>query len=247
MSITYCFGSTTFAFSPSSKLLPSYLFPKRTTSSIHLANYHLPKLLNSKNDGLILSNTNSRFRRLRANDINAPNWGDHGNRWLDSARNLFDKLPEPLKIFPWNSTLVQFFKIQLQLAVSVAKYLFIPFMVLSTRSELIYCFYENKVMETPVPFLAGIAIATAFYRTVMDITSAFKEQAYPWHLLLMLTFFLLLKLPGPHYPYVGRIIVPHFANGGIWTTLWFAFQWYRNSSKTLDVNEKSPSQCKSDE
>lgn len=31
-------------------------------------------------------------------------------------------------------------------------------------------------METPVPFLAGIAVATAFYRTVMDITSAFKVK-----------------------------------------------------------------------
>lgn len=49
----------------------------------------------------------------------------------------------------------------------------------------------------------------------------------PWHLIAIGIFFTLLKLPGPYYPYWGRIFIPHLANGALWRTLWLAFMWYR--------------------
>ncbi|KAJ8513986.1 hypothetical protein OPV22_004420 [Ensete ventricosum] len=46
------------------------------------------------------------------------------------------------------------------------------------------------------------------------LLSDLKEEGFPGHLLLIVNFFTLLKLPGPYYPYRGRILIPHFANGG---------------------------------
>ena len=58
-----------------------------------------------------------------------------------------------------------------------------------------------------------------------------QDAEVPWHLIAMAIFFTLIKLPGPYYPYWGRIFIPHFANGGLWRTLWFAFLWNRRPQK----------------
>lgn len=59
----------------------------------------------------------------------------------------------------------------------------------------------------------------------------FQEAEVPWHLIAVAIFFTLIKLPGPYYPYWGRILIPHIANGGLLRTLWFTFLWYRRPKK----------------
>lgn len=59
----------------------------------------------------------------------------------------------------------------------------------------------------------------------------FQQAEVPWHLVAVAIFFTLIKLPGPYYPYWGRILIPHIANGGLLRTLWFAFLWYRRPKK----------------
>lgn len=68
-----------------------------------------------------------------------------------------------------------------------------------------------------------------------SLLSAFNCQTaeVPWHLIVMAIFFTLLKLPGPYYPFWGRIVIPHIANGGLLRTLWFAFLWYRRPQIAL--------------
>lgn len=55
----------------------------------------------------------------------------------------------------------------------------------------------------------------------------FQEGETPWHLFLIASFFTLLKLPGPYYPYLGRLLIPHFANGGLCMSFWLIIMWYR--------------------
>ncbi|XP_004292456.1 PREDICTED: uncharacterized protein LOC101312804 [Fragaria vesca subsp. vesca] len=69
------------------------------------------------------------------------------------------------------------------------------------------------------------------------------DAEVPWHHFVMAIFFTLLKLPGPHYPCCGQIIIPHIANGGLLRTLWFAFMWYRRPRKASTTS--SPYQSKS--
>ena len=65
----------------------------------------------------------------------------------------------------------------------------------------------------------------------------FQEAEVPWHLIAIAIFFTLIKLPGPYYPYWGRIIIPHFVNGVLLRTIWFAIMWYRRPQKVLKISD----------
>jgi len=43
----------------------------------------------------------------------------------------------------------------------------------------------------------------------------YQDAEVPWHLIAIAVFFVLLKLPGAYYPYWGRMLIPHFANGAL--------------------------------
>jgi hypothetical protein len=79
----------------------------------------------------------------------------------------------------------------------------------------------------------------------------FQDAEVPWHLFVMAIFFTMLKLPGPYYPFWGRILIPHIANGGLLRTLWFAFLWYRRPQKAsrtaLSHHSESGSQSEPNE
>lgn len=59
-----------------------------------------------------------------------------------------------------------------------------------------------------------------------------QEAEVPWHLIAMMMFFTLIKLPGPYYPYWGRLFVPHFANGVLLRALLSMFFWYKKTRNT---------------
>lgn len=65
----------------------------------------------------------------------------------------------------------------------------------------------------------------------------FQDAEVPWDLIAIAVFFTVLKLPGPYYPYWGRIFIPHFANGGLLRVLLSLFLWYRRPRET--VQQKS--------
>ncbi|KAG1327245.1 hypothetical protein COCNU_01G011790 [Cocos nucifera] len=58
----------------------------------------------------------------------------------------------------------------------------------------------------PIPLLAGFAIAGILKDTATELSPDLKEGGCPGDLLL---------------------INPHFANGGLWRTIWFALMRYR--------------------
>ncbi|MQL99201.1 hypothetical protein Taro_031920 [Colocasia esculenta] len=157
---------------------------------------------------------------------------------IESLRRLWSRFPEPVKSFPWMKAVIYFFQLVFDLLVTVAKYLCIPVLGLSSLSEMSYCAHERKMLVIPIPFLAGIAVAKILKETAVELSPSFKELEFPCHLLLIAVFFILLKLPGPYYPYWGRLSIPHFANGGLWSTLWFAF-CYRRPHESTKINGTS--------
>ncbi|XP_060963833.1 uncharacterized protein LOC115703231 isoform X1 [Cannabis sativa] len=154
---------------------------------------------------------------------------------MEKARKLWEGFPQPVKNFPWNRAFDNFIQLTLDLILAVFKYLSVPLLAVSSLSEMSYCAHERKLKLVPFPLFIGITLAGVLRQTALEISPLLKNAEVPWHLICMAIFFTLLKLPGPHYPYWGRIFIPHFANGGLLRTLWFTILWYRrpqNKSRT---------------
>ncbi|CAI9104392.1 OLC1v1003054C2 [Oldenlandia corymbosa var. corymbosa] len=150
---------------------------------------------------------------------------------LDKAKQIWDNAPQPVKSFPWNKALDNFIQLILDLVLAVIKYLSIPLFALSCVSELSYCAHERKLYFTPVPFIVGAAVTGIVKSAVEEASPSLKNARVPWHLVAVAIFFTLLKLPGPYYPYWGRLFIPHLANGALFRALWFAFLWYRRPQR----------------
>lgn len=154
------------------------------------------------------------------------------DRILDHAQKVLDDLPQPVKSFPWSTAVKNFLRLILDLSCAVAKYLSVPVLAVSSLSEMSYCGHERKLALVPFSLLVGLLLAGVLSETVLELSPALKEGEFPLHLLLVGFFFLMLKLPGPYYPYWGRLILPHVGNGGLWRTGWLLFVWYRGIART---------------
>ncbi|XP_038705876.1 uncharacterized protein LOC120001568 [Tripterygium wilfordii] len=150
---------------------------------------------------------------------------------MDKARDLWDRSPQPVKSFPWSRVLENFIQLLVGLVAAVVKYLCVPVLGVSMLSEMSYCAHEKKLSFIPLPLLIGVAVAWILKETALELSPFLKDAEVPWHLLIVAIFFALLKLPGPYYPYWGRIFIPHFANGVLLRTLWFVFQWNRKPGR----------------
>ncbi|KAI0497708.1 hypothetical protein KFK09_020942 [Dendrobium nobile] len=231
---------------PCTLLLPSKISTAAPTLSLppsSRSSFQLPKPLRPPSPVLCSFSTYGRFLP-RAINLTAENPSDPGQRLsldyiIATAQKLFDDLPEPVKKFPWVKALESFFRLLFDLACAVGKYLFIPMLAVSSLSEMSYCGHEKKLVLVPFPFLIGFVLAGVLVDTAIELSVGFKEGEFPWHLLMAATFFLLLKLPGPYYPYWGRLLIPHFANGGLWRTVWLVFLWYRGVGRTTIQTEPS--------
>lgn len=154
--------------------------------------------------------------------------------YLEKVRNLWERCPEPIKVFPWDRAYTKFFHRLFSLTFEVGKWLFIPVLFVSSLSEMTYCGWQNKELLIPIGMLAGIYLAGILKETAIELSENLQEGGFPWHLVIIGAFFALIKFPGPYYPYWGRIFLPHFANGGLWRTLWFAHIWYKSQFKTAE-------------
>ncbi|XP_068321365.1 uncharacterized protein [Pyrus communis] len=187
--------------------------------------------------------SNSRHNILHAINMTAGQSDDSGkmkfDQLIDKARQVWESSPQPVKSFPWKRAAQNFVQLIIDLILAVVKYLCVPLFAVSSLSEMSYCAHERKLFFIPIPVLIGMAIAEVFKLAALDASPRLKDAEVPWHLILMAIFFTLLKLPGPYYPFWGRILIPHFANGGLLRTLWLAFLWYRRPQKALRM---APSQ-----
>ncbi|KAK4258731.1 hypothetical protein QN277_005146 [Acacia crassicarpa] len=172
-----------------------------------------------------------------AMNMSAQESDDHQNINLDhliaKAQKLWDRSPQPVKNFPWNTALENFIQLILDLSLSVVKYLSVPVFAISSLSELSYCAHQKKLFFVPVPVLLGFTIAGILAETALDSSARLKVAEVPWHLIAIAILFTLIKLPGPYYPYWGRILIPHFTNGVLLRTLWLAILWHRRPQRTL--------------
>ncbi|XP_051132738.1 uncharacterized protein LOC127252558 [Andrographis paniculata] len=155
----------------------------------------------------------------------------------DKAKQIWDKAPQPVKDFPWNKALENFVQLILDLLLAVIKYLSVPLFAITSISEMSYCAHERKLYLVPLPFLAGVGVAGVLRNAAFESSPYLKYAEVPWHLIAIALVFALLKIPGPYYPYWGRIFIPHFANGALWRTLWFMFQWYRSPQRKSEFNQ----------
>lgn len=154
---------------------------------------------------------------------------------VEKALKVWESAPQPIKSFPWSAVADNFIQLVLNLVVAVVKYLSIPLFALTSISEMSYCAHERKLYFTPFPYLFGATVAGVLVSAALESSPLLQNAQIPWHLIVVGVLFALLKLPGPYYPYWGRILIPHFANGALLRTLWFAFLWYRrprNPSET---------------
>ncbi|ERN14194.1 uncharacterized protein LOC18442449 [Amborella trichopoda] len=170
--------------------------------------------------------------------------GDSKKIKLDQAigeiRKVWESFPEPIKIFPWKKAFVNYVQLIVGIIYGVAKFLCIPLLAVSSLSEMSYCAHEQKMTLIPLPLLAGIFVAGVLKEASVEVSKDLQEGDFPWHLVAIGAFFTLLKLLGPYYPYWGRILIPHFANGGLWRTLWFVRLWYSSTEgKTKTTSEIS--------
>lgn len=150
---------------------------------------------------------------------------------MDKARNLWDSSPQPVKSFPWNRALENFIQLILDLVLSVIKYISVPLLAVSSISEMSYCAHERKLFFIPFPLIIGMAVAGVLKEAALELSPLLKDAEVPWHLIAIAVLFTLLKLPGPYYPYWGRIFIPLFANGALLRCLWFAVLWYRKPKR----------------
>ncbi|XP_057966543.1 uncharacterized protein LOC131156692 [Malania oleifera] len=157
------------------------------------------------------------------------------DRIMDGMKKIWDSFPQPVKIFPWTRALDNFIQLILDLILAVVKYLCVPLLAVTSLSEMSYCAHERKLFLIPFPLLVGFAVAGVLKETALELSPHLKDVEVPWHLLVVAIFFTLLKLPGPYYPYWGRIFIPHFANGGLLRILWFAVAWYGRPRKALET------------
>lgn len=152
------------------------------------------------------------------------------DRLIGEARKLWDASPQPVKNFPWERAFENFVQILLDLVLAVIKYLTLPVLFVTSVSEMSYCAHERKLFLIPIPFLFGAVVAGVLRTAALESSQSLRNATVPWHLIAIGIFFTLLKLPGPYYPYWGRIFIPHLANGALWRTVWLAFMWYRRPS-----------------
>ncbi|KAJ8763420.1 hypothetical protein K2173_002303 [Erythroxylum novogranatense] len=153
------------------------------------------------------------------------------DHFVSKAKKLWDSCPQPVKSFPWDRALDNFIQLMIDLVVTVSKYLCGPLLLISSLSEMSYCARQKKLFLVPFPLLFGIALASVLTETALEISPLLKDAEVPWHLIVIATVFALIKLPGPYYPYWGRIFIPHLANGVLWRCLWLAFLWSRRPKK----------------
>ncbi|KAI7725141.1 hypothetical protein M8C21_021797 [Ambrosia artemisiifolia] len=160
---------------------------------------------------------------------------------MDKARKLWDNSPQEVKSFPWTTALENFTQLIIDIVLVVTQFLYIPVMVITSVSEMSYSAHERKLVFIPIPILIGVAVAGILRNRALKLSPYLKDAKVPWHLYANMLFFTLIKLPGPYYPYWGRIFIPHFANGGLFRTLWFLFLWYRVPKKDVqtDVEHKA--------
>ncbi|KAL1190793.1 hypothetical protein V5N11_010143 [Cardamine amara subsp. amara] len=149
---------------------------------------------------------------------------------LKKSKDVWKNSPEPVKKFPWNRALGNFVQLVLDLAISVIKFLFVPVLAVSSISEMSYCAHERKLALVPFPLVIGMVVSGILQETALKISPRLKEAEVPWHLIAMMMFFTLIKLPGPYYPYWGRLFVPHFANGILLRALWSMYFWNKKTT-----------------
>ncbi|KAK1414479.1 hypothetical protein QVD17_30224 [Tagetes erecta] len=152
---------------------------------------------------------------------------------IDKLRILWDNSPQEVKSFPWTTALENFTQLIIDIILVVTQYLYLPVMAITSVSEMSYCAHERKLVLVPIPILFGVVVAGMLRNRALKLSPSLKDAKIPWHLYANMLFFTMIKLPGPHYPYWGRIFIPHFANGGLFRTLWFLFLWYRMPRKDV--------------
>ncbi|WCJ33781.1 embryo defective 1273 [Euphorbia peplus] len=153
---------------------------------------------------------------------------------MNKARKLWDSSPQPVKSFPWNRAMENFIQLVLDLAVAVIKYLCLPVLTVTSLSEMSYSAHHKKLFFVPFPLLIGVVLAGVLQETILELSPLLKDAEVPWHLISIAVFFTLIKLPGPYYPFWGRIFIPHLANGVLWRTAWSTILWSRRPRKASE-------------
>lgn len=93
---------------------------------------------------------------------------------FETARQLWDNAPQPVKRFPWSRALDNFIQLILDLALAVLKCLCVPVLGVSSLSEMSYCAHERKLALLPVPLLIGFVLVGFLQDTALELSPLLK-------------------------------------------------------------------------
>ncbi|GLJ27308.1 hypothetical protein SUGI_0535990 [Cryptomeria japonica] len=167
----------------------------------------------------------------------------------DTPAKLREICPEPVKKFPWKKACERVINRLFLLIEDVAKQFGIPILVVTFFMEASYCIAQNKELFIPIALFAGGVFAEVLNETSIELKlpQNYKEGDLPRNVLIIISFFSLIKIIGPFYPYWARIILPHFANGGLCRTIWLAKDYLtKNLSQTIEALNHSGGDSRSD-
>uniref|UniRef100_A0A7N0TDH2 Uncharacterized protein n=1 Tax=Kalanchoe fedtschenkoi TaxID=63787 RepID=A0A7N0TDH2_KALFE len=133
------------------------------------------------NGSKFLSLRNSGFRRVEPRGLFVANVGASAGmpdddkkiafaHFKEKVREIWERFPQPVKIFPWNRAADNFIQLIHDLVLAVVKYLSVPLLAVTSVSELSYCAHERKLFLTPVPLLIGVFLAGVFKETLLDLS-----------------------------------------------------------------------------
>ncbi|KAJ7559903.1 hypothetical protein O6H91_04G106000 [Diphasiastrum complanatum] len=149
--------------------------------------------------------------------------------YLYGLSRVWKKAPKPLREFPWRRAIERLVERLSDVAWSAAKWLLVPVILLSSLSEISYSLVQNKEFLIPIGMLAGSFLAGVLKDAAVELSEDLQKGEVPWHLIAIGFLFSLVKFPGPSYPYWGRVLLPHFATGGLLRTFFFAWSWQNST------------------
>ncbi|CAM6050727.1 unnamed protein product [Sphagnum compactum] len=167
-----------------------------------------------------------------------PKMQNGGGKIHSALISTWSRVPGPIRGYPWGQASVNFAWRLADLLWVTGKWLAIPVLLVSALSEVSYTLMQEKIFLIPAGMLGGFAFAGMVKETALEMCEALESvqvTEVPWHIIVVGFFFLLVKAMGPHFPAWGRVVLPHFANGGLWQTMRLLNQWRRHEARKTKV------------
>eukprot|EP00252_Welwitschia_mirabilis_P004450 TRINITY_DN14795_c0_g1_i1.p1 TRINITY_DN14795_c0_g1~~TRINITY_DN14795_c0_g1_i1.p1 ORF type:complete len:239 (-),score=28.08 TRINITY_DN14795_c0_g1_i1:150-866(-) len=170
---------------------------------------------------------------LQAKQLSTDSQEYENNHVNDLQRSLKNVMPESMGKFPWKKA---FMKVTAVSIVGAAKFLLVTTLIVTFLNETSFCLMEDKDVFVPIGLFIGCVFAESIKNTALELFENLKDKNSPWYFLTVALASMLIKFLAPFYPYWGRLILPHIANGALWQTIWIIRNWHKAINQNHLIN-----------